>query len=163
MSEWVRSFCVLAAFCGAALRLAPEGGVRRILSVLISAVLLTHAFQATLPADTQALEQGIGLLREREQRLLSESSDYVRRLDRLVIEEELRSYIQNKAGQKGLHVREIALELRWQTEGFWLPVALTLYGSGEREAAAELRRELEAELGIPGERQRWISDEGLEG
>ncbi len=163
MSEWIRGFSVLAAFCGAALRLAPEGGVRRVMSVLICTVLLLNAFQSSFLVDPDPLERQIGRLREGEQRFALESSNYRQRMDRLVIEEELRTYIQNKAGNMDLELSGIELEMQWQTEGFWLPVGLTMVGSGDLTSVEMLQRELEAELGIPGERQQWIADEGMEG
>ena len=47
--------------------------------------------------------------------------------------------------------------------GVWLPVGLIMIGSGDLTSVEMLQRELEAELGIPGERQQWIADEGMEG
>lgn len=162
MSGTIRSFCVLAVFCGAALQITPEGSVRHILQVLVTAVLLIQLLSGIRSLDSDLLGREIGRLRENEQRFRLETQDVQVRMDRLVIEDELRTYIQNKAGQKGLSVTDIQPELHWETEGCWLPTGLTLRGSGSRDAISELFSELEAELGIPRERQRWIEDEGLE-
>ena len=40
MNQALRELCLMAVFCGAALRLAPEGAVRRVMNVLVTAVLL---------------------------------------------------------------------------------------------------------------------------
>ncbi len=162
MSAAIRSFCILAVFCGAALQLTPEGSVRRILQVLVTAILLIQLLSGIRSLDRDLLGREIGRLRENEQRFRLEAQDVRERMDRLVIEEEVRSYIQNKAGQKGLTVTDIQPELRWETEGCWIPTGLTLRGKGSGEAVSELLAELEAELGIPRERQQWIEDEGLE-
>ena len=162
MKEAIRSFCILAVFCGAALQLTPEGSVRRILQVLVTAILLIQLLSGIRSLDRDLLGREIGRLRENEQRFRLEAQDVRERMDRLVIEEELRTYIQNKAGQKGLTLTDIQMELHWETEGCWIPTGLTLRGSGNGDAVSELIAELEAELGVPRERQRWIEDEGLE-
>ncbi len=162
MRESLHGFCVLAVFCGAALRLAPEGSVKRVMSVLVSAVLLLQVFSGLGWTDAADLADEIGRFREAEQRYQLESRQVRERLDRLVIEEELKAYIQTKAAGRGLTLTGIELELRWQTEGYWLPRSLTLRGSGTDTAARALLRELGAELGIEQERLKWSADDGLE-
>lgn len=155
MREAIRELCVLSVFCGASLRLAPEGPVRRVLSVLCTAVLLLCVLGGVmaLDFDSYALEQGA--LREQEQRFRLSAEENRQRLDRLVIEQELNSYIQNKAEQRGLRVPQLETELIWRTEGLWVPHALSASYVGSAEQAERLAEELEAELGVPRERQRW--------
>lgn len=162
MREALHGFCVLAVFCGAALRLTPEGSVKRVMSVLVSAVLLLQIFSGLGLRDAAKIAEEIGRFREAEQRYQLDSEQVRQRLDRLVIEEELKTYIQNKAGQRGLTITDVEPELHWQTDGYWLPRALTIRGSGSETAASVLLRELGAELGIEQERLRWIADDRLE-
>ena len=162
MTASIRDFCILAIFCGAALRLAPEGSIKRIMSVLVTAALLLQLFASLGLRDLDALADDLGRMRESEQRFSQETDALRQRLDRLVIEDELRTYILNKATQQGIDISEIELELHWQTEGYWLPRAVTLHGPvSEREAAA-LTCMLCAELGIKAENVRWIENDGLE-
>ena len=160
MSQVLREFCVLAVFCGAALRLAPEGSVRRVMQVLVSAVLLIALLGAFESLDADTLRVETARVRENERRFAQSADDTRRRLDRLVIEEELRAYIQNKAGEMGLRLTEAEISLRWETEGFWLPDQVRLRGSGDAAAAARLLGELRAELGLREERLCWIDEEG---
>ncbi len=155
MRETIQELCVLSVFCGAALRLAPEGAVRRVTSVLCTAVLLLCVLGGirALDFDSYALEQGI--LREQEQRFRIAAEESRQRLDRLVIEQELQTYIQNKAEQRGLRILELETGLTWRTEGLWIPHALSVSYAGPHEQAERLAEELEAELGVPRERQRW--------
>ena len=74
-------------------------------------------------------------------------------LQRTVIESELRAYILDKADALGLAVSSAAVTARWSEEGFWYPWE-------SRAACSESDREtlsavIEAELGIPAERQSW--------
>ena len=158
MRETIRELCILSIFCGAALRLAPEGPVRRVTAVLCTAVLLLCVLGGVkaLDLDSYALTQNT--LREQEQRFLSRAEDSRQRLDRLVIEQELQTYIQSKAEQSGLRILQLETELTWRTEGLWVPYALSLRYSGPSQQAERLAEELEAELGIPRERQRWSED-----
>ena len=103
MMQPLNGFCVLAVFCGAALRLAPEGTVRRVMSVLVSAILLLQLFAGIGLEDLESIPADLGRIREAEQRFRQESGELRERLDRLVIEEEIRTYIQNKAEQKLLY------------------------------------------------------------
>ena len=162
MMQPLNGFCVLAVFCGAALRLAPEGTVRRVMSVLVSAILLLQLFTGIGLEDLESIPADLGRIREAEQRFRQESGELRERLDRLVIEEELRTYIQNKAEQHGVQISEVELELRWQTEGYWLPWSLKVVAGGTERDFAPLLRELSAELGLPEERLRWCADDGLE-
>lgn len=155
-------FCILAIFCGAALRLAPEGSVRRIMSVLVSAVLLISIFRFFGIHPTEELFRGLGKQQEYERRFAAQAQERRQGLDRLVIEEELRTYILNKASERGLQITGIRLEMRWQTEGCWLPWSVTMTGSGSESERRAFQRELEAELGVPSERQQWVDVYGLE-
>lgn len=162
MTASIRGFCILAIFCGTALRLAPEGSIKRIMSVLVTAALLLQLFASLGLRDLDALADDLGRMRESEQRFSQETDALRQRLDRLVIEDELRTYILNKAAQQGIDISEIELELHWQTEGYWLPRAVTLHGSASGREAAALARIVSAELGIRAENVRWNENDGME-
>ncbi len=162
MIETVHRFCVLAVFCGTALRLAPEGTVRRLLSVLVTAVLLHSVFHCFGFSRDDILIKGIAGLREYEKRFSEKETDVRDRMDRMVIEQELCTYILNKAAQEKLGLRSVSVELRWQTDGYWLPWSLRMSGVGGGTLRAAFQRELEAELGVPLERQQWVDEDGLE-
>ena len=75
------------------------------------------------------------------------------RLNRTIIERECAAYILDKADALGLAVSSAAVTARWSEEGFWYPWE-------SRAACSESDREtlsavIEAELGIPAERQSW--------
>ena len=159
MRDALRTLCVLAVFCGAALRLTPEGGVRRVMQVLISALLLGELLSGLLSLPTD-LALDTARLRENENRLLQTAADSRERMNRLVIEEELRTYIQNKAAGLGVSLTAVELSLRWETEGLWLPDSITLRGTGDESAVSRLLGELGAELGIERGKLKWDGDDG---
>lgn len=163
MSRTLREFCVLAVFCGAALRLAPEGGVRRVMKVLVTAVLLISLLGSVKGLDGAALLRETARVHESELRLRQRADDARRRLDRLVIEEELTEYILNKAGEKGVRILDTKLSLRWDSSGFWLPESAEIRGSGPTDAILGLLGELRAELGLQEDRLNWVDDDEGQG
>ena len=160
MRECMRQLCALAIFSGVLLSLTPEGGVRRVLQVLVSAALLAAIFQAMGSLDRSALTPELARYRELERSLSARGSDARERLNRLVIEQEYREYIEDRAAALGIEAEEIRIELRWSTEGFWIPDRshIRLRDPQGREA---LGRVLETEFGVPAERQEWeVADGG---
>ena len=81
-------------------------------------------------------------------------------MNRLVIEQELQTYIQNKAAAAGLSLSEIELGLRWETEGLWLPDSAVLTGRGDADEISHFLAELCAELGIDRGKLEWREDDG---
>ena len=77
------------------------------------------------------------------------------RIFRLVIEEEIRTYIRDKAEASGLEIVSAEPSLRWSTEGLWIPDSVSILFAGTDSAKTALAKRLEAELGIPLERQQW--------
>ena len=79
-------------------------------------------------------------------------------LRRSVIEEAYGTYIRNKAEQMKIDLADAAVTAQWSMEGLWVPHSAVLRGGASEQERNRLSALLEAELGIPRERQRWISD-----
>ena len=159
MARCIRELCVLSVFCAAAMQLAPEGGVKRVLSVLCTAALFSTALGAIRDIDYTAYALELAKNREREQRFLAESEDMRERLDRLVIAGEYEAYVMDKASQNGLTPVSAEVGLRWSIDGLWVPDSLELHYRGERRQAEKTAAAVTGELGIAPERQRWIDDD----
>ena len=89
---------------------------------------------------------------------MTENADIGERLNRLVIQEQYRAYIMDKARELDIPMSEVSLELRWSGEGLWLPesASYTSAPGGDRSALEEI---VQAEPGIPIEKQNWSNDE----
>ena len=151
----VRELCALSILCGAAMFLAPEGGIRRVMSVLCAVVLMSAVLNRVGGIDYDAYAFEMGLARERERSFLQNAGETKERLNRLVIEDEIRTYIRDKAESEGLVIIRADPVLRWSTEGLWIPDAVSIHWSGTESGRAALERQIEADLGIPPERQEW--------
>ena len=84
-------------------------------------------------------------------------SDSSERLQRTVIESEMRTYILDKAVQCGAALDDAQVTLRWSTEGYWYPQSVRLITSGPAAENSRLAQIIEADLGIPRARQEWSS------
>ena len=84
-------------------------------------------------------------------------SDSSERLQRTVIESEMRTYILDKAAQCGAVLDDAQVTLQWSTDGYWYPQSVRLVTSGPAAENSRLAQIIEADLGIPRTRQEWSS------
>ena len=151
MMEWMRHWllgisgaAVVCAVCG---QLTPKGPVKQMTETLCGLVLTLALLSPLLELDLSAYALNLARYREAGAALTEEASEISRRLDRRVIEEELRAYILDKAAA----LTDARVELAWSTEGLWVPVAAELWGPYDPTVEAVI----ESELGIPAEKQTW--------
>ena len=157
--ETVRELCVIAVFCAVLPELIPEGGVRKIMSVLCSAVLILVSLGGVKQLDYDVYAREMSRLREEQAAIELDGEAMRERMNRLVIAQELETYILDKARELEVPVTHAQFSLRWSSEGFWVPESVELTVSGRTESEEDLRRILEAELGIPSGGQIWKYDE----
>ena len=82
-------------------------------------------------------------------------------LSRTIIENELEAYILDKAKEMGEIPTSLALEMKWSSEGYWYPETASINAAGMSVTAKNrLKNLIEAELGIPAEKQYWSENEG---
>lgn len=157
ISSAIRQLCLLSLVCGAALTLAPEGTVKRILGIACSAALLLAAVEPLAGLDLSAYALELAKNSERRAEFLDGSADLNQRLNRLVIEEECEAYILDKAEEMGLDLEQAEVLAQWNSEGLWVPASVKLTGQAEQRERRRLGGLIEAELGIPEERQQWTN------
>ncbi len=157
MRDVVRELCVLSVFCGAAVSLCPEGGGKRVLQILESLVLLAVILNGVGKLDLAPYTTELARLHEREAELLQDSEVFRNKLDRLVIEEEYRTYLEKRADELGASLSEVQIRARWSMDGLWVPDSSRIQMCDARFRDA-LEVVLSGELGIPKDRQEWIID-----
>ena len=159
----IRQLCAMSILCGAAMSITPEGVVKRVLEVVCSAVLISAVIQPLIGIDFAAYALELARVQEREAQFVESGGDLNDRLNRLVIEERCETYIMDKADELGAEIYSAEVSVQWSMDGFWIPWSVRLgCGSGER-GLRELGEKIEAELGIPAERQQWSDDGTSEG
>lgn len=151
----LRQLCAMSILCGAAMSLAPEGTVKRMMGVVCAVALLSAAIQPLIGLDFSAYALELARYDRREEEFLAENSELNDRLNRLVIQERYETYIRDKAEETGIRVDRIKVAVQWNTEGLWVPYSLEISCTGSERDRQRLRGTVEAELGIPAERQQW--------
>ena len=159
MTEALRQLCGLSLFCGIALGLMPEGGVKKAASIACTVVLVMTVL---LPLGTLDVSQySLELAKYREMgEHLEERGDAVRdSMRRTVIEQECEAYIMDKAEAMGITVDTVKVRAFWNSEGVWVPESAEIRSACTERERKRLSDVICADLGIPAEKQEWSGNE----
>ena len=159
MTEALRQLCGLSLFCGIALGLMPEGGVKQAASIACTVVLVMTVL---LPLGTLDVAQySLELAKDRERgEQLEERGDAVRdSMSRTVIEQECEAYIMDKAEAMGITVDTVKVRAFWNSEGVWVPESAEIRSACTERERKRLSDVIFADLGIPAEKQEWSGNE----
>ena len=155
MSELLRRICLLSAFLGSAVSLIPEKGIKQITEILCTCLIIAAVLECFKGFDWEFFSSALAVFRENEKVLVGEIDDTRNALDRAVIEEEYASYIFDKAENKGVLLEEVKVEVKQSAEGIWIPWKTYIECKESTADTKVLSEMIEAELGIPKERQVW--------
>lgn len=158
LGAWVRTLVMGAIFCAVALSLVPEGGEKRALRFVCSAVLTL-----LLLGPLASLEPGkLGALLEGTETLQGEVGELAERAEKesriALIRRGAEEYIWDAAKNLGIGRLGIRLELD-ERGALPVPWSISLSGSWTEAQRTRLSLLLEGELGIPPERQNWSMDD----
>ena len=159
MREGLYALIGLAFFCGAALYLCPEGGPRRVLALLCTAVLTASVVSRLGEFDYGSLTRLEARFGSAEAEILQSGRERGDRLRLLLFEERVERYLAEKAEALGLALLEARIEAVQTEEGELRPYAASLRVAGAEESAEALSILLRDELKIPVERQAWRVNE----
>lgn len=155
MSGGIRLLCALSVLCGLALSLAPEGGVKRMMSLCSAVLLMLSMLSLIRDFDIGAYSLEMARYRELGREISAEGEDSRARLQRAVIENECEQYILHRAESMEIRALEASVTARWDSTGCWLPISVELSGNvseADRETLAEW---IETDLGIGKDKQSW--------
>jgi len=159
MRAALRSLIALSLLGGAALYLCPEGGGKRIMKLLVTAVLVAAVLEPLRTLDYDRLSVEEARLSSSEIEILYDSEQKVNRLKGQLLRQNCERYVTTQAQALGLNVKDIEITLSGDREESLRPESVTIKASGGAEEMERLCRLMRDELGIPVERQVWITDE----
>ena len=159
MQTLLRSLIALSLFGGAALYLCPEGGSKRVLKLLVTALLVAALLEPLRAPDFDLLSAEEARLASLETKLLQDSERKQNTLKELLLRQNCERFIITQAQGLGLRVERVEVELADAGAKGLQPGSVTLEASGGAEELETLSRLIRDELGIPVERQVWITDE----
>lgn len=138
-----------------ALALCPDGRVKNILRLVCGIVCALALVSPLRSLDITGLSAAMAAYGQRAQIIAENAEEEKKMLERTYIEERCAAYISDKAAAMGVAAGNVTVLARWDEQALvWYPYEAAL-DCGRNE---ELSRALEAELGIPAERQRWSGE-----
>lgn len=156
---WVKGIAACAVICGIALAVTPKGKVKNILSVISGVVLIIAFLQPFLDGDSSFLSMDMSQYRAQADEITGDAEKVQTNLSRTIIEENMNSYILDKAQTLGIDDLEVKVVLKWGDEGFWYPYELSLISNCGVYERNRLSTFIETELGVPSSRHYWSGHE----
>ena len=155
----LKGICAVAVVFGIALNLSPEGQIRRAASLCVTAALVLMFLGLIKTLDWDSYAVGTAEIRQAAESVTADAEAERRELNRLVIERSCAEYILDKAAELDVPLSSAEVYVRWSREGLWVPERVRLILAEDAERKARLASLIEAELGIGGEEQEWLTDE----
>lgn len=156
MRQWIVGIVAASLLSSIAMTLCPAGRVKSVTRLVCALVCALAIASPLLQLDIDTIAAGIASYQKRAEEITAQAEDEEKMLERTYIEEKYAAYILAKATEAGASVTDAAVLARWDDkELVWYPWEATLYGT----YSPELSRSIEADLGIPAQRQDW-SDNG---
>ncbi len=155
MQNALRTLVGLSFFSGAVLWVCPEGGARRALKLLCTAVLAAAVLAPIREIDYDFLSLEQARFSSAEAEITSRAAQTQESLKKLLLKENCESYIIDRGRELGLTIHTAAVELRQEEGGEWLPRSVDITADGDEIQREELCKLIADKLGIPAERQVW--------
>ena len=158
IQTWILGL-VGASFLGAiALTVCPKGRVRAVVSLLAGLVTLIALVAPVLEFDFEAYAENLSFAEVQLDDRLEEVLREQERLQSLIISEQSRTYIWDKAQSIGLGDMEIHVETRRSPLGETYPYRVRLIGSYTPEQRVQLETYIGHTFGITTDRQGWETE-----
>jgi hypothetical protein len=139
-----------------ALALTPPGRVKFVVRMVCGMVCALAMVAPVLELDMDSLAVGMASYTQRAQSIIQSEEETAKMQERTYIEEASAAYILAKAAQLEAQVPSASVQARWDDEALvWVPWQAVMAGPYQKA----LSQAIEAELGIPAQRQEWEADE----
>ena len=151
---WILSLTGASVVAAVAERLSPPGSVRKVTRFLCSVMLCGILLRPILSLEREELALALREYHSVASELTGDWEAKENELLRPYIQEKCRAYILDEAQRLGLTNFECFVRLKWRDES-WVPYEITLTGNASDQVKKKLGERLDAELGVPAERQFW--------
>lgn len=157
--SWVRAIAGAALICAVAFALTPKGKVKSILKLICGIVLICAIVNPVINKNLPDMSMDMSKYREQADEITNNAKDTKNSLSRTIIEDKLKAYILDKAKSYNAQLDSVSVSVKWGDEECWYPYEVSLTASiGEKEKQL-ISNAIEADLGIPKERQYWSDNE----
>ena len=153
--DWICSLTAASAVAAIAKQLTPDGSVKKVTEVLCGVMLAAVLAYPLAWADLTVLAESLAEYRRTAAELTLDASAAEKQLLREYIEEQCAAYILREAHNLGLEELRVTVRTKWRDEN-WVPYEARVEGTLSAVNRSVLSAYMEAELGIPRERQSWF-------
>ncbi len=158
--EWVRAIAGAALICAAATALTPKGKVKNVLKLLCGIVLITAMINPFINEELPTVSMDMAEYRREAEEIIGRAEEKENSLSRTIIEDELETYILDKAKSMDAELQSVEVSVKWGDEGCWYPYEVRVTADIPQREKNLISNSIEAELGVPDERQYWSGYEG---
>lgn len=159
IKSWLLTMTGVAVITTIASFFASNGSMQRVLKLIGGVAMAIVLLSPLLKFDFAAYAASLQLYSDSAAWDSAAAEETEKRLNRTIIESECSAYILDKAAQLGVPLTGAQVSVQWSTtDGVWYPCAATLTQPVGAEKSAALTDVIEADLGIPSERQEWSED-----
>lgn len=152
---WLLSITGAALISSVALALTPNGKIKKIVSLICGFAMITALISPIMSFDFNTFSQYIVEYKNISDGYLIDIEEENENLQRAIIEEESEAYILDKAAVLGIEDCSISVGTKKAEESYWYPYKAELGGKASESQKQALTAYIEANLGIPAERQYW--------
>lgn len=152
MRDWIVHITAASLLAAMAMAMTPKGRVRQVTRLVCGLMCALAVAGPLTQLDAGALASGLARYEQRAGQIVSQAQEEEKMLERTYIEQQCQAYILGKADESGIVPGEVSVTARWDGDaGVWYPWSVTLGAPYDSALATSI----EAELGIPADRQRW--------
>ena len=159
MRDLMRQFIVQSLLCGAAQYFCPDGQVKHVIAILSAAILSITILTPLREIDVDLYSLTEAKLNTAQAEITQNGRTSDELLRRIATEDTCNRYLLGKANAFGLTNVDVSVKLRKNEEGSWIPESVRIRSEKNAEAEEKLGTLIQSELGIPRERQEWVTDE----
>lgn len=155
MRQWIMGVTAASLLSSIAMALTPKGRVRQVTGLVCGLMCALAVAGPLVKLDYGALAAGVALYGQRAAQLTADADEEAKMLDRTYIEDRCQAYILAKAAEAELAVQSVTLSARWDEDAhIWYPWTVAV----DAPYSPRLAACIEADLGIPPQRQSWRDD-----
>ncbi|NCB74129.1 MAG: hypothetical protein EOM51_05220 [Clostridia bacterium] len=158
--QWIRAIAGAALICAAATSLTPKGKVKNVLKFICGIVLICAMVNPIIKQEFPSISLEMSKYRSDADDIIASAEEKENKLSRTIIENELEAYILDKAQSLNIKLESVEVSVKWGDEGCWYPYELSLTANISQRERMLISNFIEAELGVPNERQYWSAYEG---
>ncbi len=158
--DWVKAIAGAALICAAATALTPKGKVKNVLKFVCGIVLITAMINPIIKQDFPSMSLDMSKYRKDADEIIGSAEEKENNLSRSIIENELQAYILDKAVSLNTELSSVQVSAKWGDDGCWYPYEVYITANIPKREQSLISNSIEAELGVPNERQYWSSNEG---